>query len=110
MPTIKDLRESVALAKARLAVARQVVMAEKYMLNKAREDLKAELDFNKRAKAAMKADVAAIKAAKKAEKIAALEAKLMALKNPVGTKALKANRKPGRAYSVKAAEATLMAA
>ena len=58
----------------------------------------------------MKADVAAIKAAKKAEKIAALEAKLAAMKNPVGIKAAKANRKPGRAYTVKVAEATMMAA
>lgn len=43
------------------------------------------------------------RAAKKAAKIAKLEARLADLKNPVGTKALKANRKPSAVKIVKAA-------
>ena len=42
-------------------------------------------------------------AAKKAAKIAKLEARLADLKNPVGIKALKANRKPSAVKIVKAA-------
>ena len=37
------------------------------------------------------------RAAKKAARIAKLEAKLSALKNPVGAKAIKANKKPSKA-------------
>lgn len=37
----------------------------------------------------------ALREAKKAERIAKLEAKLEALRNPVGAKAIKASRKPG---------------
>jgi len=41
-----------------------------------------------------KQNSAAHRAAKKAERIAKLEAKLAALRNPAGAKAIKANRKP----------------
>ena len=54
----------------------------------ARADLKA-------GKALLKADREAARAAKKAERIAKLQAKIDALTNPVGTKARKANKKPG---------------
>jgi hypothetical protein len=51
--------------------------------------------------------------AKKAERIAKLEAKLSALKNPVGTKAVKANKKPGAVtitkYQAEAREANEIA-
>ena len=43
------------------------------------------------------------RAAKKADRIAKLEAKLFALKNPVGVKAIKANRKPSNVTILKAA-------
>jgi hypothetical protein len=46
-------------------------------------------------KAANRATKQAASAAKKLDRIAKLEAKLSALKNPVGTKAVKANRKAG---------------
>ena len=51
---------------------------------------------------------------KKAERIAKLEAKIAALKNPVGIKAVKANRKPGAVkitkFQVEAREANELAA
>ena len=50
---------------------------------------------NKAAKFAQKQNSAALRAAKKAERIAKLEAKLEALRNPTGAKAIKANRKAG---------------
>jgi hypothetical protein len=38
---------------------------------------------------------------RKAERIAKLEAKIEALRNPVGAKAVKANRKPGKVTTTK---------
>lgn len=102
MPTIKALREEVALAKARLVAAREAVALEKRLVAEARAALKMEIGFNKRAKAAIKADLAALKATKKAERIAKLEAKLLAMKNPVGVKAVRANRKPSAVKITKA--------
>ena len=43
------------------------------------------------------------RAAKKAARIAKLEAKLASLKNPVGAKAIKANKKPSNVSVLKAA-------
>ena len=54
-------------------------------------------------KAAAKEVKAAARAEKKAAKIAKLEARLADLKNPVGIKAMKANRKPSAVKIVKAA-------
>ena len=48
-------------------------------------------------------DLAFDRAAKKADRIAKLEAKLAALKNPVGTAARKANMKPSTVTVLKAA-------
>jgi hypothetical protein len=42
------------------------------------------------------------RADKRSARIAALEAKLEALRNPVGAKAIKANKKPGKVTVVKA--------
>ena len=67
-----------------------------------RASIKAEVAARRIAKTLAKADKIAIREAKQAEReskkldrIAKLEAKIAALKNPVGTKAVKANRKPG---------------
>jgi hypothetical protein len=51
----------------------------------------------------LRAQKAADRAAKKAARIAKLEAKLASLKNPVGTKAIKANKKPSNVTVLKAA-------
>ena len=62
-------------------------------------ELRDSIAFDKRAARIMKADAKIAKnlerAAKKADRIAKLEAKLEALKNPVGAKAIKANKKAG---------------
>jgi hypothetical protein len=50
-----------------------------------------------------RADKAQARADKKAARIAALQAKLDALLNPVGAKAVKANRKPSKAIVTKTA-------
>lgn len=63
-------------------------------------ELKAEIQkdlASKRAnKEAEKQAKAFNRAARKADRIAVLEAKLEALRNPVGAKAIKANRKPSK--------------
>ena len=51
----------------------------------------------------VKAEKRALRESKKADRIAKLEARLAALKNPVGIKAVKANRKPGKVTITKAA-------
>lgn len=114
MPTVKMLREEVSLAKARLAAAREVVAVEKRLIAEATAALKMEVDYNRHTKEALKADKATAREAKRQAAIAKAEARLqrlLAKKVPaVGAKALKANRKPGRAYTVQAAESTMMAA
>ena len=68
-------------------------------------ELKAEIQkdlASKRAnKVAEKQAKAFNRAARKADRIAVLEAKLEALRNPVGAKAIKANRKPSKAVITK---------
>ena len=58
---------------------------------------------NKELKAIVKVQKAAAREAKKADRIAKLQAKLDALLNPVGAKAIKANKKPGKVTVTKAA-------
>ena len=62
-------------------------------------ELRASIAFDKgvarSAKVLAKAEKAQVRADKKLARIAALEAKLEALRNPVGAKAIKANRKAG---------------
>ena len=60
-----------------------------------RESIKQDVVLKRAAKATAKAEKAATREAKRAERIAKLKAKLDALTNPVGTKAVKANRKAG---------------
>ena len=52
---------------------------------------------SKAAKQIAKENKAFDRATKKAARIAKLEAKLASLKNPVGAKAIKANKKPSKA-------------
>ena len=58
---------------------------------------------NKEIKKIARENKAFDRAAKKAARIAKLEAKLAALKNPVGIKAVKANKKPSNVTVLKAA-------
>ena len=58
---------------------------------------------NKEIKKIARENKAYDRAAKKAARIAKLEAKLAALKNPVGIKAVKANKKPSNVSVLKAA-------
>ena len=68
-----------------------------------RASIKSEVAARKATKQAGKEAKAFLRAAKKAERIAKLEAKLAALKNPVGTAARKANKKPSNVTILKAA-------
>jgi hypothetical protein len=58
---------------------------------------------NKEIKKIARENKAFDRAAKKAARIAKLEAKLASLKNPVGAKAIKANKKPSNVTVLKAA-------
>ena len=65
--------------------------------------IKEHIAANRDANFQRKQNSAALRAQKKAERIAALEAKLEALRNPVGAKAIKANKKPSKATVTKTA-------
>ena len=58
--------------------------------------IKEHIAANREANFQRKQNSALARAEKKAARIAALEAKLEALRNPVGAKAIKANRKPSK--------------
>lgn len=58
--------------------------------------IKEHIAANRDANFQRKQNSAALRAQKKAERIAKLEAKLEAMRNPVGAKAIKASRKPGK--------------
>ncbi len=68
---------------------RNLVKSIKEMI---KEDIAASRTSKQLAKAAKRVE----RESKRADRIAALEAKLEALRNPVGAKALKANKKPGK--------------
>jgi len=65
--------------------------------------IKEHIAANRDANFQRKQNSALLRAQKKAARIAALEAKLEALRNPVGTKAIKANKKPSKATVTKMA-------
>ena len=65
--------------------------------------IKEHVEANRQANFERKQNSAALRAEKKAARIAKLEAKLEALRNPVGTKAIKANRKAGKVTVTKMA-------
>ena len=58
--------------------------------------IKEHIAANRDANFQRKQNSALLRAQKKADRIAALEAKLEALRNPVGAKAIKANKKPSK--------------
>jgi hypothetical protein len=65
--------------------------------------IKEHIAANRDANFQRKQNSALLRAQKKADRIAALEAKLEALRNPVGTKAIKANKKPSKVVVTKTA-------
>ena len=75
---------------------RNLVKSIKFMI---KEHIAANRDANFQ----RKQNSALLRAQKKAERIAALEAKLEALRNPVGAKAIKANKKPSKVVVTKTA-------
>jgi uncharacterized protein (UPF0210 family) len=72
------------------------IREKRALVKSIKEMIKEHAAANRQANFERKQNSANLRAAKKAERIAKLEAKLEALRNPVGTKALKANRKPGK--------------
>ncbi len=65
--------------------------------------IKEHVEANRQANFERKQNSAALRAQKKAERIAKLEARLEALRNPVGAKAIKANKKPSKVTVTKVA-------
>ena len=65
--------------------------------------IKEHIAANRDANFQRKQNSALLRAQKKQDRIAALEAKLEALRNPVGAKAIKANKKPSKATVTKTA-------
>jgi capsule polysaccharide export protein KpsE/RkpR len=88
----------LALEAARAEVKRlmEVVRAERETAKEVREQNRRMREFDREARVTARAQL-------KAKKIAALEAKLLALKNPVGVKASRANRRPSKVTVLKAA-------
>jgi len=77
-------------------------VAQKRSLVKSIKDMiKEDIAANRAANFARKQNSAALRAQKKQDRIAKLEEKLAALRNPVGTKAIKANRKPSKTVTTK---------
>lgn len=66
-----------------------------------KEMIKEDIIANRAANFERKQNSAALRAQKRADRIAKLEAKLEALRNPVGAKAIKANRKPSACTTTK---------
>jgi hypothetical protein len=63
--------------------------------------IKEDIASNRAANFERKQNSALLRAQKKQDRIAKLEQKLAALRNPVGTKAIKANRKPSKTVTTK---------
>ena len=77
-------------------------VAQKRSLVKSIKDMiKEDIAANRAANFARKQNSALLRAQKKQDRIAKLEQKLAALRNPVGTKAIKANRKPSKTVTTK---------
>jgi uncharacterized protein (UPF0210 family) len=73
------------------------IREKRALVKSIKEMIKEHAAANRQANFERKQNSANLRAAKKAERIAKLEAKLDALRNPVGAKAIKANKKPSKA-------------
>jgi hypothetical protein len=79
------------------------IREKRSLVKSIKEMIKEHAAANRQANFERKQNSAALRAEKKAARIAKLEAKLEALRNPVGTKAIKANRKAGKVTVTKVA-------
>ena len=79
------------------------ITAKRQLVKELRAAIANDKVVNRELKAIVKAQKAEAREVKKANRIAALQAKLDALLNPVGAKAIKANRKPSKVTVTKVA-------
>jgi len=79
------------------------IREKRALVKSIKEMIKEHIAANREANFQRKQNSALARAEKKAARIAALEAKLEALRNPVGAKAIKANRKAGKVTVTKLA-------
>jgi tRNA(Phe) wybutosine-synthesizing methylase Tyw3 len=79
------------------------VSQKRLLIVELRNSIKLDRDIARSAKVLARADKAQAREDKKAERIAKLQAKLDALLNPVGAKAIKASKKPSKAVVTKLA-------
>ena len=79
------------------------IREKRSLVKSIKEMIKEHIAANREANFQRKQNSALARAEKKAARIAALEAKLEALRNPVGAKAIKANRKAGKVTVTKLA-------
>jgi hypothetical protein len=77
------------------------VAQKRSLVKSIKEMIKEDIIANRQANFERKQNSALLRATKKAERIAKLEAKLNALRNPVGAKAIKAAKKPGKVTTTK---------
>jgi predicted membrane chloride channel (bestrophin family) len=77
------------------------VAQKRSLVKSIKEMIKEDIASNRAANFARKQNSALLRAQKKQDRIAKLEEKLAALRNPVGTKAIKANRKPSKTVTTK---------
>jgi hypothetical protein len=77
------------------------VAQKRSLVKSIKEMIKEDIAANRQANFERKQNSAALRAQKKADRIAKLEARLEALRNPVGAKAIKANKKPSKATVTK---------
>jgi len=72
------------------------VAQKRSLVKSIKEMIKEDITANRAANFARKQNSAALRAQKKQDRIAKLEQKLELLRNPVGAKAIKSNRKPSK--------------
>jgi hypothetical protein len=77
------------------------VAQKRSLVKSIKEMIKEDIVANRAANFERKQNSALLRAQKKQDRIAKLEQKLAALRNPVGTKAIKANRKPSKTVTTK---------
>jgi hypothetical protein len=77
------------------------VAQKRSLVKSIKEMIKEDIAANRAANFERKQNSALLRAQKKQDRIAKLEQKLAALRNPVGTKAIKANKKPSKTVVTK---------
>ena len=77
------------------------VAQKRNLVKSIKEMIKEDIIANRTSKVLAQSAKRVERETRKAERIAKLEAKLNALRNPVGAHALKANRKPGKVTTTK---------